>query len=113
MSSQLSAGGDEDQYDIGAVGRRTTVTITGTNLLHATAVDFGASPGKVISDTATRIVVKDRSSTTAGAVGVTITAAGGTSAPLQFTYVASPSVTSVNVTSGVSPASGPLEAAPW
>ena len=35
----------------------TTVTITGTSLLNATAVDFGTTPATIVSDTATQIVV--------------------------------------------------------
>ncbi len=66
----------------------TTVTITGTNLLHAETVDFGTVAGKITKDTATQIVVKSPEGT--GTVNVTVTAAGGTSASYQFTYVAAP-----------------------
>ena len=59
----------------------TTVTITGTNLLHAKAVDFGKVAGKITKDTATQIVVKSPKGT--GTVNVTVTAAGGASASLS------------------------------
>jgi hypothetical protein len=82
----------------------TSVTITGTNLLNATAVNFGANVvTSFTSDTATQIVLLSPSAT-AGTVDVTVTTAWGTSATSsadQFTYIAAPTVT------GVSPAAGP------
>ncbi len=76
----------------GALAGGATVTITGTNLLDATAVDFGgAAVTKIISDTATKIVVKSPLATTAGPVDVTATTAGGvskTSSADKFTYLA-------------------------
>jgi len=81
----------------------TSVTITGTNLLGATAVTFGATA-------ATSYTVKSATEITAtaptgtGAVDVRVTTVGGTSATSsadQFTYVGAPTVTSI------SPASGP------
>ena len=81
------------------------MTITGTNLSSATAVDFGSNAGTIVSDSATQIVVKDPAGT-AGTVDVTVTTAGGASATSsadQFTYAAAPAVTS-----SVSPSAGPL-----
>jgi hypothetical protein len=74
----------------GLAGGGTGVTITGTNLLGATAVNFGAISGTIYSDTATQIEVISP----AGAVGkvdVTVITGAGTSASVpadQFTYVA-------------------------
>jgi hypothetical protein len=80
----------------------TTVTITGTNLSGASAVDFGtqAVPFTVVSPTEITAV------SPAGAVGavtVKVTTPGGsTSAATPFSYVAAPTI------SAISPASGPI-----
>jgi hypothetical protein len=82
----------------------TTVTITGTGLANATAVYFGTAKAAIGTDTSTTIEVTSPSTTTAGAVDVTVMTAGGTSAKSsvdQFTYVAAP------VVSAVAPSSGP------
>ena len=55
---QLRAGGDGDQPRGGPATGGTSVTITGANLLKAMAVKFGSVAGKIVSDTATKIVVK-------------------------------------------------------
>ncbi|HWE67012.1 MAG TPA: IPT/TIG domain-containing protein [Acidimicrobiales bacterium] len=64
----------------------TAVTIVGTHLSGATAVNFGGSPGTITADSATSITV-----TTPllglGTVSVTVTTPGGTAtAPQQYTY---------------------------
>jgi len=88
----------------GAASGGTTVTITGTNLSNATAVDFGttaATAFDVVS--ATQITATSPAGT--GVVDVTVTTAGGTSpmsAADHYSYV--PAVTSVNADIG--PASG-------
>ena len=84
----------------------TTVTITGTGLLSASAVKFGGTA-------ATTFVVQNDGIITAtspigklGTVDVTVTTAGGTTATGaadRFTYVVPP----VPTVTGVSPASGP------
>jgi hypothetical protein len=85
----------------------TSVTITGTNLTGASAVDFGgaaASHVSVVSATS----VTATSPAGSGAVDVTVTTPGGTSATStadQFTYQA-PVIPAPTVT-GVSPATGP------
>ena len=81
----------------------TSVTITGANLASATAVKFGSNTAAINSNTATQIVAVAPPGS-AGAVDVTVTTAGGTSAASQadqYTYAGPPTVT------GVSPTSGP------
>ena len=88
----------------------TSVTVSGTNLTGATAVNFGTSnPGTSISGvTATSLTVTSPAGT--GTVNVTVTTPNGTSAINapgdQFTYNAPalPTVTSVSPTNG--PAAG-------
>ncbi len=81
----------------------TAVTITGSNLTGATAVKFGTT------SVASFVVVSATSITTsspagvAGAVDVTVTTPGGTSATSaadQFTYAAVPTVTAVSPLAG-------------
>ena len=85
----------------------TSVTVTGTNLTGASAVDFGtANPGTSISAvTATSLTVTSPAGT--GTVDVTVTTPNGTSAinapSDHFTYNA-PALPTVT---GVSPSSGP------
>ena len=74
------------------------VTITGTVLTGATAVSFGGTAAThmtVVNDT---IVTATAPAHAAGAVDVTITTPGGTSAKSpadQYTYVAAPTITTV------------------
>jgi subtilase family serine protease len=87
--------------DAGPLAGGTLVTITGTSLASAAAVDFGANPATIITDTASRITALDPAGT--GTVDVTVTTSSGTSATStadQFTYETTPTVT------GVTPASG-------
>ena len=67
------------------------MTITGTNLAGATAVDFGSMQvTSFISDTASQIIVSSPAGT--GTVDVTVMTAAGTSAASsadQFSYFAS------------------------
>ena len=78
----------------GPLAGGTTVTITGTNLSGATAVDFGVTPGtNVIATSATQITAVSPAET-AGYADVTVVTVGGTSATSladEFTYVAPPS----------------------
>ena len=87
----------------------TSVTVTGTNLTGATAVDFGTKAGTSISgDTGTSLTVTSPSGT--GTVDVTVMTPNGTSAVNapsdQFTYNAPalPTVTALSPSSG--PAAG-------
>ncbi len=80
----------------------TTVTIIGTDLANAMAVDFGTNAATIVSDTATQIVVASPAGS-AGTMDVTVTTAGGTSttsAADQFTYTTAPTVTGINPIAG-------------
>ncbi len=87
----------------GPLAGGTTVTITGSNLSGATAVDFGVTPGtNVIATSATQITAVSPAET-AGFADVTVVTVGGTSATLladEFTYVAPPTLTGLSVTGG-------------
>jgi hypothetical protein len=83
------------------------VTITGTNLANATAIDFGPNAGTIVSETAGQIQALSPTGS-AGVVDVTVVTAGGTSATTpadEFTYFAlPPTVAGLSLTSG--PAAG-------
>jgi hypothetical protein len=65
----------------GPITGGTLVTITGTNLAGATAVNYGtAAVTSLVSDTATQIVVISPAVKDPGAVNVAVTTPGGTSA---------------------------------
>jgi len=83
----------------GSTGGGTTVTITGTNLLGATAVHFGSKLATITADTATSVTAVSPSG--AGTVPVTVTTPGGTSNPLSFFYVGAPFKASLSPVSGV------------
>jgi hypothetical protein len=83
----------------GSTGGGTVVTITGSGLTTATAVEFGASnPGVITSQNDAQITVTAPAGT--GSVLVTVRTAGGSVDGLTFTYVASPTITSVNPSAG-------------
>jgi len=86
--------------DSGPVAGGNTITITGTGLSTANNVAFGANSAAptVVSDNTINVVVPAGA---AGAVGVTITTAGGSNNGLTYTYVTTPTVTSI------APAAGP------
>jgi hypothetical protein len=89
----------------GPTAAGTVVTITGTDLGGASAVDFGGTAAtNLTNNTATSIQVHAPAHA-AGTVHVHVTTAGGTSADNgtsdQYTFVAAPTVT------GVSPNKGP------
>ena len=80
------------------------MTITGTNLTGATAVNFGANAATGHSVNSATSITATSPAGSAGTVDVTVTTPGGTSATSSadhFTYVAAPTVT------GVSPNAGP------
>jgi hypothetical protein len=72
--------------EYGPVAGGTTVTITGSNLNGASAVDFGSDPSTIVSDTSSQIVVTDPAHT-AGPVSVTVHAAYGDVIAGNFTYI--------------------------
>ncbi|MFJ3953850.1 IPT/TIG domain-containing protein [Streptomyces libani] len=81
-----------------------TVTITGSGLSTATAVNFGANVATptVVNDGQLTVTVP--AGAAAGPVGVSVTTAGGTNNGLSYTYVDAPTIVSLNPTSG--PATG-------
>jgi hypothetical protein len=83
----------------------TSVTITGTNLTGATAVDFGAAPATSFTVNSATSITASAPASTAGTFDVTVTTPGGTSLTTsndQYTYTAPPppAVSSVSPTSG-------------
>ena len=85
----------------GSTGGGTTVTIHGSNLAGATAVDFGNNnPATIKSDSSTSITCTSPSGA-AGLVNVSVTTGGGTVTKTgAFTYVAPPQVTSLSPAMG-------------
>ena len=87
----------------GPLGGGTTVTITGTNLTGATAVNFGSTSATSFTvNSATSITAFDPAHS-AGTVDVTVTTPGGTSATSaadRYTYTTGPTVTSIAPTAG-------------
>jgi len=87
----------------GSTAGGTTVTLTGTGLTGATAVNFGATPAAsftVVSDTQITAVTPAGT----GIESITVSGPGGTSNPVTFLYVVVPVLTSISPASG--PASG-------
>ncbi len=81
----------------------TSVTIAGTNLTGASAVSFGGTAATTFTVDNANQITATAPAHAAGAVDVTVTTAGGTSATNlgdAFTYVAAPTVTSVTPSSG-------------
>ncbi|MBN9321677.1 MAG: IPTL-CTERM sorting domain-containing protein [Delftia acidovorans] len=80
----------------------TSVTITGTDLSGATAVLFGGTTAtSYVVNSATQITATSPAGT--GPVDVRVTTAGGTSAISgadQFSYLATPTITSISPTAG-------------
>jgi hypothetical protein len=89
----------------------TEVSIKGTNLSNATAVDFGTRPATILSNSST-LIVADSPPSALGMVDVTVTTPGGASATSsadQFTFVASPpAITSIAPTQGTSGGGTPV-----
>ena len=83
----------------------TAVTISGTGLAGASAVDFGgAAAGNVVVNAAGTQITATSPAASAGMVDVTVVTAGGTSATSsndQFSYMAPPTVTGLSPTSGI------------
>jgi hypothetical protein len=71
----------------GPVGGGTSVTVTGTNLSGATAVDFGSTPGTITADSSSSVTATSPAG--AGTVDVTVVTPSGVSAPVaadQFSF---------------------------
>ncbi|MEU0057576.1 IPT/TIG domain-containing protein [Streptomyces sp. NPDC006334] len=84
----------------GTTAGGTTVTLTGSDLLGATAVRFdGIAATSFTVDSSTQITAVAPAHG-AGAAAVTVTTAGGTSNPLAYTYLAAPSLSSLVPTQG-------------
>ena len=83
-----------------------TVTITGTDLFSASAVDFGGVAASIVSSSSdgTSLTAFLQPGASAGTtVDVTVTTPGGTSAVVpadQYTFQAAPTITSLNPTNG-------------
>jgi hypothetical protein len=93
---------------LGPTAGGTTVTITGTDFVGATEVEFGTANAAIVSITPTEIIATSPAVTNAGTVPVTVTTPGGTS-PLSppgavFDYLAPPTITGINP--GKGPATG-------
>jgi hypothetical protein len=87
---------------LGLAAGNTPVTITGAGLANATQVDFGTTPGTIVSRSATSILVNSPGG--AGTVNVTVNTAQGpslVSTADQFNYLPAPAISSI------SPALGP------
>jgi hypothetical protein len=86
----------------GPVGGGTSVTITGAGFTDATEVDFGGIATGFLLNSDTSITAVSPAAS-AGTVDVTVTTASRTSAPSiadQFTFVAAPTVSSVDPNAG-------------
>jgi hypothetical protein len=77
----------------------TSVTITGNNLSNASSVTFGGVAGTITANTAGSITVTAPVGT-AGNASIVVTAPGGTTDGLTFTYVATPTIAGVTPTVG-------------
>ena len=86
----------------GTTSGGTTVTITGTNLIGATAVQFGTTPATSFTVTSPTTLKAVTGAHVAGTVTIKITTAGGTvTASSDYRYVApTPTITSLTPTSG-------------
>jgi len=81
----------------------TMVTITGTDLAGATAVTFGGTAATAFTVNSATSITATAPAGSAGAIDVTVTTSGGTSATGaadRFTYVAAPRVISVSPIAG-------------
>ncbi len=114
--SLLAAGGEasvglyyESQYiwsvtpSAGLPAGGTEVTLTGGGLSGATSVDFGSTPGTLVSDNGSVVAIAPPGT---GSVPVTVTTPGGVLSTLGdgFTYEPVPVVTGISPTTG--PSSG-------
>ncbi len=90
--------------DHGSVNGGTTVTITGKNLVGATAVDFGTTPAASFAPKSNSAIVAVSPAGT-GTVDISVTTGDGMSAPVPadlFNYVTTPAVQNVSPGTGSS-----------
>ena len=115
-----SATGNNDQYtydalptvasispNAGPLNKGTVVTITGTNYVNGASVSFGSNAATNITVSSATQITATAPAGSAGTVDVTVTTPGGTSATNnndKYTYVAAPTVTGLNPSTG--PATG-------
>src|SRR5207245_1731000 len=89
----------------GPTGGGTSVTITGTNFLTGATVSFGGTAATGVTVNSATSITATSTAHGAGTVDVQVTTAGGTSPTVagdQFTYLAAPTVSAVNPSSGPS-----------
>jgi subtilisin family serine protease len=87
----------------GTTAGGTSVVITGTNLSGATGVAFGASASTIFTVNSPTQITATAPAQAAGTVDVVVTTGGGpsaTGAADRYTYVAPPTITGLNPTSG-------------
>lgn len=85
---------------VGGTSGGTSVTLTGTNLAFITSVSFDGAAASVVSKTATSAVVTTPAHV-AGAVDLAVTTLNGSVTKTSaFTYVGSPSASSLNISAG-------------
>jgi hypothetical protein len=77
-----------------------TITVNGAGLSTASSVSFGGVPATPTVDSDSQLSVTVPAGTAAGAVGVSVTTAGGTNNGLTYVYVDAPTVTTVTPNSG-------------
>ena len=92
--------------DSGTPAGGTSVTITGTNLAGATAVDFGSAAANITADSATSITATSPAGT--GTVDVTVTTPEGTSATSSLDQYLYSLTTPPPTLTSISPATGPV-----
>ena len=87
-----------------AGGNAATITGGGFgNSIPAVSVTFGGNAATVTAVTPTSITVTVPAGAAPGAINVTVTTAGGSSGPLAYTYLPSPTMLSLSPTSGPLP----------
>jgi hypothetical protein len=84
----------------GPLGGGTAVTVTGTNLAHATSVTFGGTPGTITANTAGSITATTPAHATTGSVTILVTTPGGVTDNLTFAYVNPPTITTITPITG-------------
>ncbi|MFD5839802.1 IPT/TIG domain-containing protein, partial [Streptomyces collinus] len=88
----------------GTTAGGTTVTLTGNNLLGATAVRFNGTAAASFTVNSSTQITAVAPAHAAGAAAVTVTTPGGTSNPLSYIYLSAPTLASL------APVQGPTHA---